>query len=547
MRPTLGSLYAYGLAPVLAVSLLLFFTAAFRGRAAWGLAAYCLAVALWSGSLLGVCLPSIADTAERFVAGGAFIAAAFLHVAYDVTRQPRYGLVGFAYAVALGITALGAAVPGALYGPRAMVRGPLFWPALVLAIVAAAVPAIVLVQGWAGCDRVERRRRGEVLLAGLVCASGGIGNAVLLSSGRRQPFGTLLVLASLLLLGHIIRALDPPAERRLLERSLLYAAITAFVSAGFMLGVSSLMSSTAEPLVAEYRLGAWFLLALAVLAFEPLRRQLLERLAVRLIASATPAVGVARALEATEEKAERAERLAEIGTLVSAVAHEVRNPIGVLSAHVKLLERRGEDPETVAAMREQLERASRFVDDLLRFGRPRPLEPRRLALRPTLELALSTARQGLGVEAPSIDVEWPDRGAPATLEADQAQLGQLFVILFDNALLALCEGDTGRPARLRITTGAMAEGDVRVTIEDSGPGLPEALQARLFQPFVTGRKREGPRPGTGLGLATARRIVERHGGRIEAGASEALGGARLEIVLPARPPTPGESPRGAPA
>ncbi|HZI11814.1 MAG TPA: ATP-binding protein, partial [Myxococcus sp.] len=68
--------------------------------------------------------------------------------------------------------------------------------------------------------------------------------------------------------------------------------------------------------------------------------------------------------------------------------------------------------------------------------------------------------------------------------------------------------------------------------EDSGPGIPSELLPRLFQPFVTGRKREGPRPGTGLGLAIARGIIERHGGSIGAGRSEALGGALFEVEMP---------------
>jgi signal transduction histidine kinase len=72
---------------------------------------------------------------------------------------------------------------------------------------------------------------------------------------------------------------------------------------------------------------------------------------------------------------------------------------------------------------------------------------------------------------------------------------------------------------------------VRVVVEDNGPGIAPELLPRLFQPFVTGRKREGPRPGTGLGLAIARGIVERHGGRISAGRAEA-GGARFDVELP---------------
>jgi signal transduction histidine kinase len=105
------------------------------------------------------------------------------------------------------------------------------------------------------------------------------------------------------------------------------------------------------------------------------------------------------------------------------------------------------------------------------------------------------------------------------------------VILLDNALLAL--GDA-KVKRLKITAAGTPDG-VRITIEDSGPGIPAEILPRLFQPFVSGRPREGPRAGTGLGLAIARSVVERHHGVVTAGRSE-LGGAKLEIVLPRAQP-----------
>jgi signal transduction histidine kinase len=109
------------------------------------------------------------------------------------------------------------------------------------------------------------------------------------------------------------------------------------------------------------------------------------------------------------------------------------------------------------------------------------------------------------------------------IEADQGQISQLLVILVENALLA---------ARgvLRISTAV--EGDlVHLRVVENGAGVPAELLPRLFQPFVTGRRRDGPGGGNGLGLAIARGIAERHGGAIEAGRSD-LGGARFEVVLP---------------
>ncbi len=526
LGPSMGPLFAYSLVPVFSVALLLFFTAALRAREARGLALYCLSLAAWSGALLLICLPRFSWVGERFAAIGAFTAAGFLHAAYDVTKQRSYRLVVLAYTAALAITALGVFSPNILYGPLAMKRGPLFWPAMALAVAAMTVPLLHLARAYRQAPPERRPLLRELGIAGVLAYSGGIGNALLLSSGRALPFGMYLALGALLLLARLIGAHQAESDKRLMDRSLLYSALAAVLSAGFLFGVLTLMAGTGEPFLREFRLGALFLLVLAALAFEPVRQQLQEWLGRRLLKGRTAASELAEALVAQEARADQSARLAELGQFTAAVAHEVRNPLGVLGAHLKLLERRGVDADTVGAMREQIERASHFVDELLRYGRPRPLELRRVDPHATVALAYSTARQGLGALAPEVTFEEPS-GEGLEVEADQAQLSQAFVILFENALLALRDVPT---PRLRVSCAREGE-HLHVRVEDSGPGIPPELLPRLFQPFVTGRKREGPRPGTGLGLAIARGIVERHGGRISAGRSE-LGGARFELVLP---------------
>lgn len=518
-------LYAYSLLPVLAVALLHFFTTVLRGERARGLTLYCLAVAVWCGALLLTSMPLTAQLGRHLAASGTFVAAAYLHVAWDVSGQKDYRLVWLAYVVAAGLTITGAVQPGFLYDPLTLRGGAMFWPAMALAVAAFALPLWQLHRAYRTAPVERRWVLQRLFVAGLLCDAGGMGNAVLLAHGYPLPFGMLLVLASLLVLSGVVREHQPAVERRLLERSMLYSVLAAFLSAGFMLGVLTLM--TEQPFVRAYRLGAFFLLSMAALAFEPVRQQIQEAIGRRVLRHRTGARELAEQLRVQEEKADHAERLAELGTLASAVAHEVRNPLGVLSAHLKILSRSGASDDTVRAMQEQIDRASRFVDDLLRYGRPRPLELRLVELGPALELALGTAAQGLGTSLEDVELT-VDAGEPAPIvEADHAQLQQLLVILFENALLAIERGPR------RISCSARREGDeARVVIEDSGGGIAPEILPRLFQPFVTSRKREGARTGTGLGLATARRIVERHGGRIVAGSSAALGGARFELRLP---------------
>jgi two-component system sensor histidine kinase KdpD len=108
---------------------------------------------------------------------------------------------------------------------------------------------------------------------------------------------------------------------------------------------------------------------------------------------------------------------------------------------------------------------------------------------------------------------------------------QVFVILFENAMLALRE--TEHPT-LQVTSTQTDEG-LSIDIKDNGPGLPEGWEEKAFQPFVTSRKRDQHQMSTGLGLAIAKRIVERHNGRLWT-TRPPDGGAQFSLWLPLRQP-----------
>ena len=148
----------------------------------------------------------------------------------------------------------------------------------------------------------------------------------------------------------------------------------------------------------------------------------------------------------------------------------------------------------------------------------------------TAQLAATSARQGLGRPSDHIAIDVSSDGS-GPVEGDQHQLLQALVALIDNALLAVVDRKAGR-VEVRVS------GHERVTIhvDDDGPGVSPSLLDRVFDPFVTGRPRHGPRPGTGLGLSIVQGIVERHYGSVGASSSP-LGGARFSVSLPAqRPP-----------
>jgi signal transduction histidine kinase len=181
----------------------------------------------------------------------------------------------------------------------------------------------------------------------------------------------------------------------------------------------------------------------------------------------------------------------------------------------------------VTALRAQIDRARHFLDDLLRYSKPRPLEPSEIDVLPALTLAATGVRQVLGEGAPPIDVVVTGT-RPLFVEADRGAFNDVTTVLAHNAAIAV-DGREGAHVRI---TASPAAGAVEVRVEDDGPGVPSEIEATLFQPFVTGRGRDARHPGTGLGLAIAQRVIERNSGSI--GVESTSGsGSRFWFTLPA--------------
>ena len=129
-------------------------------------------------------------------------------------------------------------------------------------------------------------------------------------------------------------------------------------------------------------------------------------------------------------------------------------------------------------------------------------------------VAEAAAQQGVRIE---LDL----RDGDEEILLDRAALRRALVNLMYNAIEAMPEG-----GELRVETRSEV-GVVRVSVLDTGPGVPEDLRNRLFEPFVT----QGKPKGTGLGLAVVQQVAEDHGGRVEVGKAEG-GGAAFHIILP---------------
>ncbi len=231
------------------------------------------------------------------------------------------------------------------------------------------------------------------------------------------------------------------------------------------------------------------------------------------------------------ERLHQAEKLSALGSLLAGVAHELNNPLSVVTMQATLLEELAEGTplaERAERIHAAAQRCARIVRTFLAIARQQP--PRRGPVRvnEVLRGAVELIAYGLGSHGVTLE-ERLDEALPV-VEADADQLVQVVVNLLVNAQQALA-ARASEPRQVRLGTAPTEEGGVRVTVEDNGPGVPEAIRARVFEPYFTTKPLGA---GTGIGLAVCRNIVAAHGGTLEVDDSPALGGARFTLTLPRR-------------
>ncbi len=228
-----------------------------------------------------------------------------------------------------------------------------------------------------------------------------------------------------------------------------------------------------------------------------------------------------------KEQLSQAERLAALGRMVSGVAHEIRNPLGIVRSTAELLGSRVDADNRALAeiIVDESSRLGRIVTEFLDFARPQ--KPR---LDPILvEEVLERNLHLLAPEAQRAGVEVRRRFARQRrpILGDRDLLYRAFLNIFNNALQVLEEGGGGM---ITVSTTQVSREDGRwvvVTVDDDGPGFDRDLRGRIFDPFFTTREQ-----GTGLGLSIVSNIVASHQGRVEVGDAPG-GGGRVEVWLKA--------------
>ena len=222
----------------------------------------------------------------------------------------------------------------------------------------------------------------------------------------------------------------------------------------------------------------------------------------------------------------QADRLAQLGALLSAVAHELNNPLAAIAAFAELLganQSPVELKESADIILTEAMRAGRIIGTLLDFARQRPRMQGAVDLAEVVERALALQRGAL--KKAGVLVDWVVPSDLPAVMGDMQELQQVVLNVVVNARQAI--ESTGRPGQVTISARP-SDGHVLVTVDDTGPGVPPEILDRVFEPFFTTRGEQG----TGLGLAISFGLVRTMGGRMWIQNIEG-GGARLAFELPA--------------
>jgi len=217
--------------------------------------------------------------------------------------------------------------------------------------------------------------------------------------------------------------------------------------------------------------------------------------------------------------------LARLGEMAAVVAHEVKNPLAGIRGSLQVIGGRmpaeTRDRAILRDIVERLDALNNIVDDMLVFARPREPKLVPVVLEDLLRNTAALLKKDPAHAATEVDVA----GTRAVVRADPEQLQLVVVNLLLNAAQA-----THNQGQVRVDVSTN-DGMCRIAIADNGPGIPDDVRERIFEPFFTTKHR-----GTGLGLPTAKRVIERHGGSIDIRCPPS-GGTVVTVSLPLDPRT----------
>jgi signal transduction histidine kinase len=234
-------------------------------------------------------------------------------------------------------------------------------------------------------------------------------------------------------------------------------------------------------------------------------------------------------LERSQEHLLQSEKMAMVGKLAAGVAHSIRNPLTSVKMRLfsmgRTLDLTSTQKEDFEVISEEIRHIDTIVANFLEFSRPPKLVMQKVSPSEVVDLALQLLRHRL--ESYNVEVKLTRRQALPEVWADPDQLKEILVNLLTNACEAMKSGGTIIIQEGETFLQSIGQ-VVTIQVSDNGPGIPESIHDKIFQPFFTTKEE-----GTGLGLSIAARIIEEHGGWIDLESREGQG-TTFTINLPYR-------------
>jgi signal transduction histidine kinase len=243
-----------------------------------------------------------------------------------------------------------------------------------------------------------------------------------------------------------------------------------------------------------------------------------------------------RTVKTQQEELIRKEKLASVGQLLAALAHDLRNPLGVIRSSAQLvLEDQQSDSvrqEVARYIMDEVDRLTHRINDFLRYARQKPPEPKLIQPEALAQAALWQWKAQGGIDRVTIETHF-GHSLPG-LAVDPDQVKEALVNLLINAREAMPTG-----GHLTVTTRPGDHQHVEIEVADTGCGIPQASLHRIFEPFFTTKEY-----GTGLGLTNVKRLVQDNGGTVEVSSDEGKG-SRFILRFPAAESAVAPAPRSA--
>jgi two-component system sensor histidine kinase PilS (NtrC family) len=205
-------------------------------------------------------------------------------------------------------------------------------------------------------------------------------------------------------------------------------------------------------------------------------------------------------LKAFQSQMELRERLSTLGEMSAGIAHELRNPLGVISGYAKLLSKKVDRTlhQTVESILKEVAVMDRIISDFLSFARQTDLILSEVDLKTLLRGCISTIADSAGLVRIAERFE-----TVPVVKADEVLLRQSITNILQNAMESMPDGGD-------LTVACSVDDCLVISVSDTGHGIPESIRGKVFLPFFTTKER-----GTGLGLSIVHKIIVSHGGSVQ--------------------------------